>query len=137
IHLALYADASRKGNASWAAIAGFGTTVVIGMALLVIGSFFDGTVRAALWVIAAAIDYAGPAWLTRERLAGLQAVAVAHFAERYALFIIICLGESIVAIGAGASGHDLDFGLVVAIALSLLIVVGLWGVYFDHAAEDA
>ena len=50
-----------------------------------------------------AIDYAGPAWLTRERLRGLQQVAVAHFAERYGLFIIICLGESIVAIGVGAS----------------------------------
>ena len=52
---------------------------------------------------AVAIDYAGPAWLTRERLRGLQQVAVAHFAERYSLFIIICLGESIVAIGVGAS----------------------------------
>ena len=49
-----------------------------------------------------AIDYAGPAWLTRERLRGLQRVAVAHFAERYSLFVIICLGESIVAIGVGA-----------------------------------
>src|SRR3954447_2567238 len=27
LHLALYADASRRGNASWAAIAGFGVTV--------------------------------------------------------------------------------------------------------------
>jgi low temperature requirement protein LtrA len=32
-----------------------------------------------------AIDYAGPAWLTGERLRGLQRVAVAHFAERYGL----------------------------------------------------
>ena len=54
--------------------------------------------------LAAAIDYAGPAWLTRERLRGLQHVAVAHFAERYSLFVIICLGESIVAIGVGALG---------------------------------
>ena len=39
----------------------------------------------------------GPAWLTRERLRGLQQVAVAHFAERYGLFVLICLGESVVA----------------------------------------
>ncbi len=37
-----------------------------------------------------AIDHAGPAWLTRERLRGLQHVAVAHFAERYGAFVIIC-----------------------------------------------
>jgi low temperature requirement protein LtrA len=137
IHLALYADASRKGNASWSAIAGFAITVAIGMALLVVGSLFDGTARAVLWVIAAAIDYAGPAWLTRERLAGLQAVAVAHFAERYGLFIIICLGESIVAIGVGAAGRELDFELVAAVALSVLMVVGLWWTYFDRFAAEA
>jgi low temperature requirement protein LtrA len=137
VHLALYADASRRGNASWAAIAGFGTTVLIGMALLVVGSLFDGAVRALMWVAAAAIDYAGPAWLTRERLAGLQAVAVAHFAERYGLFVIICLGESIVAIGVGASGQPLDFELVAAVALALMIVVGLWWTYFDRFAHDA
>ena len=52
--------------------------------------------------VALLIDYSGPAWLTRERLRGLQQVAVAHFAERYGLFVIICLGESIVAIGLSA-----------------------------------
>jgi low temperature requirement protein LtrA len=137
LHLALYVDASRRGNASWGAIAGFAASTAAGMALLVVGSLFDGEVRALMWIGALAIDYAGPAWLTRERLAGLQAVAVAHFAERYGLFIIICLGESIVAIGVGASGRELDFGLVAAVALSLLIVVGLWWTYFDRAAADA
>src|SRR3982751_4905884 len=48
LHLALYADASRKGNASWAAIAGFGVTVLIGMALLVAGAFLDASGQAAL-----------------------------------------------------------------------------------------
>jgi low temperature requirement protein LtrA len=130
LHLGLYADASRRGNASWAAIAGFAVTVVIGMALLIAGSFASGALRTGLWVLAAAIDYAGPAWLTRERLRGLQHVAVAHFAERYSLFVIICLGESIVAIGVGALGSTaeraLTSELVVAVALGLLITVGMW-----------
>jgi low temperature requirement protein LtrA len=137
LHLALYADASRKGNASWSAIAGFGTTVVIGMALLIAGSFVDGTGRSVLWLIAVAIDYAGPAWLTRERLRGLQRVAVAHFAERYSLFVIICLGESIVTIGVGARGEVLDSALVAAVSLGLMITVGLWWTYFDRFAAAA
>jgi low temperature requirement protein LtrA len=107
LHLGLYIDASRRGNASLAAIAGFAVTVAIGMALLVGGSFASGTLRIILWVAAAAIDYAGPAWLTQERLRGLQRVAAAHFAKRYSMFIIICLGESIVSIGLGANGHAL------------------------------
>ena len=72
------------------------------------GAFDRRHARRSCWTAAAAIDYAGPAWLTRERLRGLQQVAVAHFAERYSLFIIICLGESIVAIGVGASEQAFD-----------------------------
>ena len=141
LHLALYADASRRGNASWSAIAGFALTVVIGMALLIAGSFATGAVRTALWVLAAAIDYAGPAWLTRERLRGLQRVAVAHFAERYSLFVIICLGESIVAIGVGALGpsaeRPLTGEIVVAVTLGLLITVAMWWAYFEGWAAAA
>jgi low temperature requirement protein LtrA len=137
LHLVLYADASRKGNASWAAIAGFGVTVVIGMALLIGGSFLHGTARDVLWLAAVAIDYAGPAWLTRERLRGLQRVAVAHFAERYSLFVIICLGESIVAIGVSARNEPVNTALVAAVSLGLLTTIGLWWTYFDWFAERA
>jgi low temperature requirement protein LtrA len=139
IHLALYADASRRGNASWSAIVGFAVTVTIGMALLVIGATLGGTARIVLWACAVVIDYAGPAWLTRERLRGLQRVAVAHFAERYGLFIIICLGESIVAIGVGATtGHRrLSSAEVVLVMLGLMITVGLWWTYFDRFAQIA
>ena len=84
LHLGLYVDASRRGKAAWSAIAGFAVTVLIGMALLLIGAIFlHGWGRAVAWAAAAAIDYSGPAWLTRERLRGLQEVSVAHFAERY------------------------------------------------------
>jgi low temperature requirement protein LtrA len=139
LHLALYADASRQGNASWAAIAGFGVTVVIGMALLIAGSFLHGGPRIASWAVALAIDYAGPAWLTRERLRGLQRVAVAHFAERYGLFVIICLGESVVAIGvAGNEARPhLSAELITAVTLTLAITIGMWWTYFDRFAATA
>jgi low temperature requirement protein LtrA len=141
LHLGLYADASKRGNAAWSAIVGFAVTVTVGMALLIGGSFATGTLRIALWVVAAAIDYAGPAWLTRERLRALQRVAVDHFAERYSLFVIICLGESIVAIGVGALGptaeRPLSGELVAAVALGLLITVAMWWTYFEGFAEAA
>lgn len=136
-HLGLYADASRRGSASWTAIASFGVTIAIGMGLLLAGSFASGATRVALWTAAAAIDYAGPAWLTRERLRGLQQVAVEHFAERYGLFVIICLGESVVAIGVGAQGHRLTAALLAAVGLTLLITTELWWAYFTRFAAIA
>lgn len=137
LHLGLYVHASRLGQASWFAIAGFGATALAGMTLLIAGSFLDEGPRALLWLAAVAIDYAGPAWLTRERLRSLQRVAVAHFAERYGLFVIICLGESIVATGLSAEERALDTDLIVAVTLGLLATIGLWWTYFDRFAATA
>jgi low temperature requirement protein LtrA len=137
LHLGLYAHASRRGQASWTVISSFGVWVGVGMALLLVGSFLSEALQVALWALALAIDYAGPAWLTRERLRGLQQVAVAHFAERYGLFVIICLGESIVAIGLGADTRAIDAELVSAVALGLVVTVSLWWTYFDRFAGIA
>jgi low temperature requirement protein LtrA len=137
IHLALYVDASRRGNARWESIVGFGAATLAALALLVVGSFFGLAGQTALWALALALDYAGPAWLTRAQLRGLQRVAVAHFAERYGLFVIICLGESIVAIGLAANGSPVDAGLLAAVGFGLLATIGLWRTYFGQLAVNA
>ena len=137
LHLALYAHASRRGRASWSSIMGFAVTVAVGMAFLLVGSVLDETARTIVWAVAVAIDYAGPALLTRERLRGLQEVAVAHFAERYGLFVIICLGESIVAIGLSAEGNPVDADLVLGGTFGVLATIGLWWTYFDRFASTA
>jgi low temperature requirement protein LtrA len=137
LHLALYVDASRRGSASARAIAGFAVTVL--MVMLLAGAVTAGWSRVVLWTLALAIDYAGPAWLTRDRLRGLQQVAVAHFAERYGAFVIICLGESIAAVGVGVGSADrhLTVGLVLGATLPLLAAVGMWWTYFDRTADAA
>jgi low temperature requirement protein LtrA len=139
VHMKLYIDAARAGRAGMRAILGFAATTGIGMVLLIIGAFAGGWARDALWTVALAIDYAGPAWLTRERLRGLQRVAVAHFADRYGDFIIICLGESIVSVGVGVadSEHRLSVALVATATLGLLIALGMWWTYFDSVAGSA
>jgi low temperature requirement protein LtrA len=134
LHLGMYAIASRAGDASWNAVLGFAFTVLAGMGLLVAGALLRGGTREALWAFALAIDYAGPGWLTRKRLRGLQDVAVTHFAERYGLFVIICLGESIASLGVAASTHAPDALDVFAVALGALATVGMWWAYFGRSA---
>ena len=139
VHMKLYIDAARAGRAGLGAILGFATTTGVGMGLLIIGALAGGWSRDALWAVAVTIDYAGPAWLTRERLRGLQRVAVAHFADRYGDFVIICLGESIVSVGVGVadSEHPLSVTLVATAALGLLTALGMWWTYFDSIAGTA
>ncbi len=136
MHLALYAEATRRGAASWSSIMGFAVTVLIGIALLIVGSLLGTGPRTVLWIIAALIDYAGPGVLSRGKLRGLQQVAVAHFAERYGQFVLICLGESIVTIGVSAAAK-LDAHVLVVFGLCLLTTIGLWWTYFDRTADEA
>ena len=60
-------------------------------------------------------------------------VSPGHFAERFALIVIIALGESIVAIAAGLEG-ELDAGVIVAALLGLVVACALWWAYFDVVA---
>ena len=45
--------------------------------------------------------------------------------------MIVALGESIVVIGAAASGLPLDKGIVLVALLSLSLSAGFWWIYFD------
>ena len=56
-----------------------------------------------------------------------------HFAERHGLIVIIALGESIVAIGAG-SEVGVDAGVVAAAVLGITIAAAMWWLYFDVVA---
>jgi low temperature requirement protein LtrA len=80
-----------------------------------------------LWIAALAVDYGG-ALIGRGE--GWR-VSPAHFAERYGLIVIIALGESIVAIGVGATGVTLTVGVVTAATLAVVSLAALWWAYFD------
>jgi low temperature requirement protein LtrA len=115
------------------AIARLGWTALPASALLIAAGFLDGPVQAGLWLIAIAVDYGGPLVLG---VSGFR-VSAGHFAERFALIVIIALGESIVAIGVGAAGLGLDIGLIGAAALGVVIASALWWAYFDWMAIHA
>jgi low temperature requirement protein LtrA len=106
------------------------------------GGFADGPARATLWVLALAIDYGAPLalyWVPRRpRLTGdTWTIGTAHFAERFQLFVIIALGESIVVIGATTVGRNLNAARIVAFGLAFLGTAALWWLYFTYVARIA
>jgi low temperature requirement protein LtrA len=130
LHLVLSAIVARDDPDRRGALLRFAPTAIVGSSLLVVAAFLEGDVRIAVWVLALAIDYLGPVVIGIGP--GWQ-VAAEHFAERFGLIILIALGESIIAIGFGAT-PNLDAGVLVAVALGLLVVSALWWLYFDVAA---
>ena len=96
-------------------------------ALLIVAGFLDGFAQGALWAVALAIAY-GVAYV--RGVSGFR-IHPGHFAERHGLVVIIALGESIVAVGVGASGIGLDPRVLVAAVLGIVLAAALWWAYFD------
>ncbi len=111
---------------------GLGIGTLLGVSLLVAGSFLDGWGQAALWSLALVLDIGEPYVFGSE---GWK-LEPAHFAERHALIILIALGESIVAIGVGAE-VTLTTGIAVAAAAGIVLTAALWWIYFDIVAVVA
>ena len=95
--------------------------------LLIPAGFVDGFAQGALWAAAIGID------LGVSLVGGVSGFRVhaGHFVERFELIVIIALGESIVAIGVGASGLELATGVVLAAVLGVALAAALWWAYFD------
>jgi low temperature requirement protein LtrA len=110
--------------------------------LWIAGGFADGSARAALWLAALALDYGAPLvlyWVPGlPRLRGdAWDVGTEHFAERFQLFMIIALGESIVLIGATTADLELTAARVLAFGLAFLGTAALWWLYFNYVARIA
>ena len=130
LHVVLYAIVGRNDPDLLGAVLRFAPTAIVGASLIVVAGFFHGDERVAIWLIALAIDYVGPAIIGPGR--GWH-IAPEHFAERHGLIVLIALGESIIAIGVGA-GFELVTRVIVAAALGIVVISALWWLYFDVAA---
>ena len=128
-HLVLYAVAGRGDRDMLGAIGRLALGTVIGVSLLFVAAGLDGKPQTTVWAIALTIDLLG-AYIGGGR--GWR-LAAGHFAERHALIVIIALGESIVALGLGAT-TELSPGVIVAALLGLTIAGSLWWAYFDVVA---
>jgi low temperature requirement protein LtrA len=129
LHIAVFAAASDELQVL-DAVRALAPSAIAAPALLIPAAFVDGVTQIAIWIAVVAFDY-GAGGL---RGIGGWRLSPGHFAERHGLIVIIALGESIVAVGAGVAGPELEVGIVAAAALGVAIAASLWWVYFDSVA---
>lgn len=105
-------------------------------ALWLASAFLDVPLRFGAWALALTLDVAIPL-LTTRHLVDVPHDA-AHLPERYGLFSIILIGESMAAVMTGM-GHQEYWSLRAASAaiLSMAGVFGLWWIYFDGVDATA
>ncbi len=130
IHAGLF---TRAPGGSARAIFGVAPFNIGGALCVLAAAFAPPAWRAPLWGLAVLLMVAST--LLRH-VQGFE-VNPTHFAERHGLVVLIALGESIVAIGAGAGGEAVRGEVVIAALLGLALAAGLWWSYFDREDEEA
>jgi low temperature requirement protein LtrA len=111
----------------------YSVSMVLTGPMLVVGALVHGDARELIWGLAALIDLSTPTVL-RSRLLRMH-LDPGHLAERFGLFVLIALGESVVAVGASLDAEHLTAGQGVAVGVAFLVAAGLWWVYFNYAAD--
>ena len=98
--------------------------------------FFAGEWPLWGWWLMALAELAVPVWAERASATPWHA---RHIAERYGLFTIFVLGESVfagtVAVREGIEGHGFSGRLLALIAGGLVILFSLWWIYFAKPAH--
>ncbi len=107
-----------------------------------LGGFAEGSLRLACWAVAVACEYLAPMsgfWLPglgRSRTRDWT-IEGAHLAERCQLFVLMALGESVLAAGASiSSAVQWNAPTGIALLVAFVTSAALWWIYFDTSSKD-
>ncbi|HTO30234.1 MAG TPA: low temperature requirement protein A [Pararhizobium sp.] len=106
------------------------------------GAMMELEGRILCWSLALVIDYLSP--VLRYAVPGLGRsppetldISGEHMAERCALFVIICLGETILTTGRNTAEH-MNSDMTFAVFCGAFLSTGcMWWIYFHHGQERA
>ena len=129
VHLSVYALAARGDAGLRRQLAISWVPTVAGAVLLVAGVLLGGQLQTVFFASALLVDWGGIYLTSRE--GNWRIHSAPHWTERHGLFIILAIGESVVAIGVGAAGQPISTPLLAAGVLGIVAALCLWWLYFD------
>ncbi len=133
VHTVLYMQSAR-----WtvAGVWSFARMNLFAGALILVGAIIGGAAEYVFWGLAVTLFAVIPAMVPDD--AGW--IRPSHFVERHGLVVMVALGESVVAVGIGASHIAISWQMLAVATLGLTLSAELWWVYFggdDAEAEGA
>lgn len=107
------------------------------VAVVIASVFLPLPWRLVAWGAALAIDLATPFFsITAQR--DLPKLSMSHLGERFGLFTLIVIGESVVGVVQGlASSSELSWWGLAEAALGMTIAFSMWWIYFDAVEPRA
>lgn len=112
---------------------GFGASVV----LWALSVFVPLPYRYGIWGLALLIELSTPLTASGGNLHRDFPPDVRHLPERYGLFTLLVLGQSVTSAVGGLTQRGLALTPMLATALSGFIVIGIWWAYFDRVDSEA
>jgi low temperature requirement protein LtrA len=106
-----------------------------GAALWAISLAVAGPARYVLWTLGVLVDVAGP--IVATRVTRDVPLHIEHLPERFGLFVILVLGESIAAVATGLHETHWAVDSLLVAALGFTVAAALWWSYFDLGGAAA
>ena len=133
--LSQYARAYRHVHAARATVRLYLLGLGIGVVLWAVSTAVPGPARYVLWAVAVLVEAAVPLLSTAVEEA--VPLHLEHLPERFALLVILVLGESVAAVAHGV--HDAHWtGDAVAVGVAAFVLTAaLWWTWFDLAGAGA
>jgi low temperature requirement protein LtrA len=107
----------------------------IGASLWLVSVFVPEPARYVLWGVALTIELSAP-WVGRHQIAKAP-IHASHLVERFGLFTLIVLGESVISVAQGAADVDWTVRALAAAVGGFVAVACLWWLYFDRIDDGA
>ncbi|MET4635363.1 low temperature requirement protein A [Kaistia defluvii] len=117
--------------------------LLISACFWIAGGFSESWMRVGFWVIAVLCEYVSP--MFGFALPGLGrsstrdwTIEGGHLAERCQLFVIVALGETLLATGAMLAGAEIwDLPVLSAMLATFMGTLAMWWLYFGTSSKDA
>jgi low temperature requirement protein LtrA len=135
VHLLVYVVAAAGDRGLVRTIVKAWLPLLASMVLLLVGIALGGWMQTVLFALALGGDVA-LTWVFALH-GGWRINSASHWTERHGLFVILALGESVVAVGVGAAQQPISTELLVAAVLGVLLSLLLWWAYFDAMSPAA
>jgi low temperature requirement protein LtrA len=109
---------------------------VVGAAIWLSSLLVPPPLRYVIWAIGLCVELLGPILAVRTLDNPRITFHPRHIAERYGLFTLIVLGESVLAVASGTAGTDWAPEAVLTAAVGFVAAACIWWLYFDHVGSS-
>ena len=135
IVLLLNARARRHAAAARPLLTLYLVAFSIGASLWLVSVFVPAPARYVLWGVALTLELSAP-WVGRHQIEKAP-IHASHLVERFGLFTLIVLGESVISVAQGAADVDWTVRSLAAAVGGFVTVASLWWLYFDRLDDGA